>query len=137
MSVKDPKTGYRRHQTFDELYARELAIEATAPVSHGLSREATRFVLSPFYARLYQEGVGAVQGTPNISVEFPHEALNRLNTGPPGPPGAPGAQGVQGPPGAQGIQGVQGPMGPPQPPPPPPPAPPAPTHTVQAQVRVN
>ena len=49
--IRDVKTGFQRHLTYDELLRREKAEEA-ASVAYplvGILREATRLVLSPFW----------------------------------------------------------------------------------------
>ena len=113
MTTVDP-SGYRRHLSYDELLAREDALEKKANPGPGLQREATRFVLSPFYPRLFDEAHEQKGSGANVNVTFPHEALEafRQGAGAPGPPGAPGASGASGPMGPMGPPGASGPQGP-------------------------
>ena len=78
----------------------------------GMARQATEFVLSPFYTRSYEDAMqqpsaqeqalaGALKPIPPESAPAPQ----------PGPPGAPGAQGPPGPSGGQGPPGAPGPSG--------------------------
>ena len=73
--IRDVKTGFQRHLTYDELLRREKAEEA-ASITHpapGILREATRLVLSPFWERFF-ETPDEADGT-QVTHVFPHEAL--------------------------------------------------------------
>ena len=96
--------------TFDSI-EQEYNEEKFKDPGPGLARQATEFVLSPFYTRNYDDVM-----QPTAQDEALAGGLKPIppqpQAGPPGPagpPGAPGAPGGQGPQGPQGGQGPQGP----------------------------
>ena len=105
--------------TFDSI-EEEIYEEQFQDPGPGLARQATEFVLSPFYTRDYdqvmQEPTAQEQALAGALKPLAPEAGPPGQAGPPGPPGKqgpPGNPGNQGPPGNPGNQGAPGNQGPP------------------------
>ena len=111
--------------TFDDI-EQEIYEEQWKDPGPGLARQATEFVLSPFYTRNYDQVMqepsaqeqalaGVLKpiptGDPQPGIPGPPGPAGPM--GPAGPPGAPGSQGAPGPPGSQGPPGAAGSQGPP------------------------
>ena len=98
--------------TFDSV-EEEFDEEKFRDPGPGLTRQATEFILSPFYTRSYddamQQPTAQEEALAGALRPLPQESAQPPQAGPPGPPGP---QGPQGPAGGQGYQGNQGPSGP-------------------------
>ena len=95
--------------TFDSV-EQEIYEEGWKDPGPGLARQATEFVLSPFYTRNYDQ----VMQEPSAQEQAVAGVLKPIPAGDPqaGVPGPPGPAGPVGPAGAQGMQGLQGLQGP-------------------------
>ena len=99
--------------TFDSI-EQEYDEEQFKDPGPGLVRQATEFVLSPFYTRNYDDVMQeTAQGEALAGVLRPVQPEPApTQPGPPGPQGPAGNQGQAGPPGAPGNQGPPGGQGP-------------------------
>ena len=100
--------------TFDSIEA-EYEGESMADPGPGLARQATEFILSPFYTRSYDD----VMSQPTAQQEAVAGGLQPVPPAPapvPPAPGPPGPPGPRGPPGGDGRDGQDGPDGLPGPP---------------------
>ena len=98
--------------TFDDI-ERQFNEELFLDPGPGMSRQATSFILSPFYTRMYDDAMQKPSAQEQTLVGVLRPLLQQPRQGGQGPPGNPGAQGPPGNPGAQGPPGNPGAPGPP------------------------
>ena len=82
--------------TFDDI-EQQFNEELFLDPGPGMSRQATSFILSPFYTRMYDDAMQKPTAQEETLAGVLRPIPQQPQPGPPGPPGPQGPQGPQGP----------------------------------------